>query len=102
MSSNNSTLLTTPENANGNVANLTVNIQDITLDEPHHIGDANGEEDKRREDEENEVDEDEEEEDKYDKGDEIGAFKVPIVRSYSFKRPESPHRPSSRGSGVSI
>ena len=56
MSSNNSTLLTTPENANGNVANLTVNIQDITLDEPHHIGDANGEEDKRREDEENEVD----------------------------------------------
>ena len=99
MSSNNSTLLTTPENANGNVANLTVNIQDITLDEPHHIGDANGEEDKRREDEENEVDEDEEEADKYDKGDEIGAFKVPIVRSYSFKRPESPRRPSSRGSG---
>ena len=41
---------------------------------------------------------DDEDDDNYDKSDEVGGFRIPIVRNYSFNRAESPRRPNSRSS----
>ena len=41
---------------------------------------------------------DDEDDDNYDKADEVGGFRIPIVRNYSFNRAESPRRPNSRSS----
>ena len=95
-------LLRTPDKTTPK-SNLSVNtIPDVkTMNLSEYIKVVDEEETLRREreTEEAEEDDDEEEEDNYDKGDDIGAFKVPIVRTYSLTRPESPRRPSSRTSG---